>query len=233
MNRTIPAPPPVQAPTTSSGTLGARRRVATRTSTFVGLIAGAALLTGCALPSVANMSPSMRKPASTQPSKTPSPAATPSSSPAATTATADQGDLVHGSLTRKLAAGERNLVVDYWTDADPATLSATTPTVLKVSAHMEDADVLHAVKVSRFLATLDDGTTTTTLSDDRGEFILTPPYSYGTALTLHPGNTAAKSVTLSVQFDLLIETVPGSGAFFRQTVLDNVRIAFPAEGTAS
>jgi hypothetical protein len=29
-----------------------------------------------------------------------------------------------------------------------------------------------------------------------------------------------------VQFDLLVETEPGSGSFFRQTVLDSVRLAF-------
>jgi hypothetical protein len=160
-------------------------------------------------------------------SDNPSTAAVPSTPPA------DRGDLGRGSLTRKLAAGERTLVIDYWTDADPATLTAASPTVIKVSAHIENGDAEHAVKVSRFLATFDDGQALTTMSDDRGEFVLTPPYSYGTALTLRPTNPTAQSVTVSVQFDLLIETAPGSGSYFRQTVLDNVRIAFPTRGAAS
>ena len=145
----------------------------------------------------------------------------------------DRGDLSHGSLTRKLAAGDRTLVIDYWTDADPASLTAAVPSVLKLSAHIEDADGTHAVKVTRFLATLDDGKAIATVSEDRGEFVLTPPYSYGTALTLRPTDPTASAVTLSVEFDLLVETAPGSGAFFRQTVLDNVRIAFPPKGAAS
>jgi hypothetical protein len=136
-------------------------------------------------------------------------------------------------LTRKLSAGERTLVIDYWTDADPASLSASTPTVLQLTAHIENGDKEHAVKVSRFLATSDDGSAPATVSDDRGEFVLTPPFSYGTALTLRPTNVAAPSITVSIHFDLLVETEPGSGAFFRQTVLDNVRIAFPAQGATS
>lgn len=238
-SRTTPAPPLKQA---------RARRASTRSATFVGLVAGAALLTGCAVPHVADMSPNLpERPATTKPAApqansartvTAAPATAAggaSTSAESTIVPNDRGDLYRGSLTHKLAAGDRTLVADYWMDADPAKLSATTPTVINLSAHLADGDTEHTVKVSRFLATEDDGTTTSTLSDDRGEFVVTPPYSYGTALTVQPANPAAASVTLSIQFDLLVETVPGSGAFFRQTVLDTVRIALPAtpRGTQS
>jgi hypothetical protein len=84
------------------------------------------------------------------------------------------------------------------------------------------------VKVTRFAATLDssDGSSVP-LADDQGEFVLTPPYSYTSALAV-PDETAAltnrTSRTIDVRFDLLIETAPGSGAFYRQTVLDTVAL---------
>jgi hypothetical protein len=248
MSRIPPAPSELQAPTETAGSSPRLRRAPARSATFLGLIAGAALLTGCAVPDVASMSPNLPQrhhstaaptaastsaptaattPAPATPAADPADGETTSTENTIVTPARDLGDLYRGSLTHKLAAGDRTLVIDYWTDADPKTLSATVPTIVKLSAHLEDGDTTHAVKVSRFLATADDGTSSATLSDDRGEFVVTTPYSYGTALTVHPANPAATSVTLSIQFDLLVETVPGSGAFFRQTVLDSVRIALP------
>lgn len=52
--------------------------------------------------------------------------------------------------------------------------------------------------------------------------MLTPPYSYTSALALP--KTAESASTLSIRFDLLLETAPGSGAFYRQTVLDTVAL---------
>ena len=62
------------------------------------------------------------------------------------------------------------------------------------------------------------------MAEDRGEFALQPPYSYGTALVLTPSAPVAEQVTLSVQFDLLVETEPGAERYFRQTVLDTVEL---------
>jgi len=38
---------------------------------------------------------------------------------------------------------------------------------------------------------------------------------------------------LSVEFDLLIETAPGSGQFARQTVIDTVHLSFSPEEPAA
>ena len=116
---------------------------------FVSLIAGATLLAGCAVPDVASMSPNLpersrsrrREPSArgcgrrrhrcrpSPPRRSRARPATgrprpwserfPAGSPAVTS--------FRGSLTRKLAAGDRTLVVDYWIDADPATLSRGDP----------------------------------------------------------------------------------------------------------
>jgi hypothetical protein len=201
------------------------------------VIGGSVLLGGCGFPSVGSMSPKLpQNHAAAVDSKTPAQslaASTPSPEPSPTAAAVvvDRGDLAFGSSSRRLPIGNRAVVVDYWSDTDPATLSATVPTVLKFSAHIGDEDHVHAVKVSRFLATADDGNATVTLSEDRGEFVLTPPYSYGTALTIRPTDPSTKIVTVAIQMELLVETAPRSGAYFRQTVVDSIRIALPGNSS--
>jgi hypothetical protein len=135
-------------------------------------------------------------------------------------------------LTRTLDAGSYQLVVNYWTSQDPASWTADLSAVLHLSAHLENDHDKNAVKVSRFVATLDDGTSTATLFDDRGAFAIQPPFSYGGALTIHPVNGKAVAATVAVEFDLLIETAPKSGQFFRQTALDTIHLTFVQNGSA-
>jgi hypothetical protein len=187
----------------------------------VGLTAVAVTtLTGCTLPDV-SMSPGV---------STPEPSATSSSAPrterTATVVVAEPartpGDLDTGSLTHKLPAGDRTVVIDYWTD-EPATewTAADTKTV-QVSAHLEDNANEQTVLVTRFVTTADDGGSRTVVVEDRGEFALTPPFSYGTVLSLQPSGADAELLTLYVQLELLVETEPDSGRYFRQTVLDSL-----------
>jgi hypothetical protein len=129
-----------------------------------------------------------------------------------------------------LPIGNHQLVVNYWTDSSLATEAGGD--VIHLSASLKGADRKHAVKVTRFAATLDSTTgsqvSSVPLADDQGEFVLTPPYSYTTALALpttpatQTAALAASTRTLSIRFDLLVETAPGSGTYFRQTVLDDV-----------
>ena len=215
------------------------------------LAAGTLLVSGCSMPQVANMSKDLSKTttkaaAHTAPKPTATPTATATAAatatptaapstvaPAAAASPVDLGDLAFGTLTRKLNAGNRNLVVTYWTKQNPNAVSATSPMILQLSAHMEGGDPRDAVKVSRFSAVFTDGSRIDTVADDRGEFIITPPFSYGSALTLRPSVDAPSMATLTVEFDLLVETAPGTGTYFRQTVLDNVRIAFRGAGSTS
>jgi hypothetical protein len=218
-----------------SGALGLPRnkrpRWLTGSMALAGLVAGA-LLTGCSTPHFADMSPQVTNKAE---------AAAPKTTSVAKTATIVKpkvrptGDLAKGSLVRKLDAGALSLVVNYWSDQDPATWSADKAVVLRLSAHLERKGVISPtavpVKISRFWVTLDDGTSVATLVDDRGEFVITPPYSYGSALTIRPANKTATSAIMSVEFDLLIETTPTSKAYFRQTVLDTVNLHFVKNGS--
>jgi hypothetical protein len=182
-------------------------------------LTGTMLLSGCSM-DWASMSPGVA------PAKAEQESSRPVSAPVAQVVARTPGDLDSGSATHRLDAGGRSLVVDYWTTQDPAQWTADRGAAVQLSAHLEDSDDRHAVKVSRFNAVLDDGHTRTTLADDRGEFVVTPPYSYGSALTVPALPSSTTEATVAVQFDLLVETEPGSGSFFRQTVLDSVRLAF-------
>ncbi|SES86887.1 hypothetical protein [Geodermatophilus poikilotrophus] len=196
------------------------------------LVLTSVALSGCTLPDV-SMSPDLgAAPASTTaPPRTPEPAAP------ATVAVADPGparpvgDLDTGSTTRTVPAGDRALVVDWWTPEPARQWRAADTKGLQLSAHLEGGDPDLEVLVTRFVATADDGTTRSTVAEDRGEFALQPPYSYGTALVLTPSAADAGQVDLSVQFDLLVETEPGSRRYFRQTVLDSIVLPFLQEET--
>jgi hypothetical protein len=50
-------------------------------------------------------------------------------------------------------------------------------------------------------------------------------------ITLLPSSPRAGAVTLYVQFDLLVETYTGSGQFYRQTVLDTLKLPLLQEAS--
>ncbi|MGY1885253.1 hypothetical protein ACI799_08135 [Blastococcus sp. SYSU DS0753] len=134
------------------------------------------------------------------------------------------GDLDTGSVTHTVAAGDRTVVIDYWTEQDAASWTASDAKTVQLAAHVEGGSTTVTVLVTRFAATTDDGTQRTVAAEDRGEFALTPPFTYATAFTLPDVSATATTVTLFVQFDLLVETTPGSGRYFRQTVLDQLEL---------
>jgi hypothetical protein len=142
---------------------------------------------------------------------------------AAATATRAPGDLDTGSITHSVAAGDSTVVLDYWTTDDATAWTAADVKAIQLSAHIEGGTGA-ATKVTRFVATVDDGTSRTQISEDRGEFVITPPFSYATALSLAPSAKSATSLTVYVQFDLLVETAHGAGTWFRQTVLDTLHL---------
>ncbi|CAB4937023.1 MAG: hypothetical protein F2825_12135 [Actinobacteria bacterium] len=214
------------------------RRTARSRSLLVGaVLAGTAALSACQFPNV-SMSPSLAdrsttaaRTTSASPTAEPTPTAAVEAVQVAepTVAPRPAGELDPGSVTHVVAAGERQLVVDWWTSGSPTTWTAADEKSLQLSAHLEggdDADL--EVLVTRFAAVLDDGTTRTSLADDQGEFALQAPYTYGTALSLPASAEGATSVTVDLQFDLLVETEPGSQRYFRQTVLDSLVLPLTA-----
>ncbi|SDC68660.1 hypothetical protein SAMN05660690_2129 [Geodermatophilus telluris] len=197
------------------------------------LALSAALLAGCQLPDV-SMSPDLT---AREEAAAPSRAATtraavrteaaPATTAAPVTPAAPArpaGDLDTGALTHALPAGDRTVVIDYWTTQQATTWTAGDDKTVQLSAHVEGGDEDTEVLVTRFAVTVDDGTTRALATEDRGEFALMPPYSYSTALTLPGTDSTAGALALEVQFDLLVETEPGSQRWFRQTVLDTLAL---------
>ena len=185
---------------------------------------------------MSNSKPVTKASAAAKPAKSskataaPSASATVAATKAAVTLGVPGGDLSNGSLTRSLDAGSRKLVINYWTDQDPAQWTATRSTVISLAAHIENGDKNHAVLVSDFKATLDDGSGVTTLADDKGAFTLTPPYAYSSAIVVRTPHPGATSATLILEYDLIIQTAPNTMAYFRQTVIDTLHINFAPNG---
>lgn len=208
-----------------------------RTLLVGSVLVSAAALSACQLPDV-SMSPTAAHRATSSAASTTAAdptaavdavqaAATPTPTPTPTVAPRPAGELDPGSVTHVVAAGDRQLVVDWWTTGSPTTWTAADEKTIQLSAHLEGGDDSRLeVLVTRFSAVLDDGTTRTTLSDDQGEFALQAPYTYGTALSLPASAAGTTSATVDLQFDLLVETEPGSGRYFRQTVLDSLVLPF-------
>jgi hypothetical protein len=208
-----------------------RRWVAARLGAVILASTLAAGLAGCSFPNV-SMSPGVSMPrASSTPAATASAAPTGAAEAAArsTGPTRPSGDLDTGTVTHKLTAGARTVVIDYWTDEDAKSWRAADPKTIEVGAHIEGGVAQEAVKVTRFVVTVDDGTDRTVAAEDRGEFMITPPFSYTTALSLLPSPAGVTDLTLYIQFELLVETAPGSQQYFRQTVLDTLSLPMTEE----
>ncbi len=151
------------------------------------LVAAGVALSGCTLPDV-SMSPGLgdASASTTAPPPSPEPEAPATVPVVAPAPTRPAGDLDTGSTTRTVPAGERTLVVDWWTTEQATQWRAADTKGVQLSAHLEGGDADLEVLVTRFVAPADDRTARTTVAEDRGEFALQPPYGYGTALVLTP-----------------------------------------------
>ena len=177
-------------------------------------------LTGCGLVPDVSMSPGV---STHEPTATLSSSSTPRPVPVLVDEPVrPPGELDTGSATHRLSAGDRTVVIVYWTDEASTEWTAEDTKAVQVSAHLEDDASEQAVLVTRFVATADDGSTRAVVTEDRGEFALNPPFSYGTVLSLQPSGADAELITLYVQLELLVETEPDSDRYFRQTVLDSL-----------
>ena len=183
-----------------------------------GLVALTLALAGCAIPDV-SMSPGVVVP---EPEATSAAPRTTQPVTAVQTPVRPPGELDPGTATHVLAAGDRTVVLDYWTDEAATEWTSRDTKAIQVSAHLEDDESEQMVLVTRFVATADDGTSRTVVVEDRGEFALTPPFSYGSVLSVQPSADDVEEVTLYVQLELLVETEPDSERYFRQTVLDTL-----------
>jgi hypothetical protein len=208
---------------------------------MAGVAATATVLSGCSAGHFADMSASKTTTPTAHASATASPTAAPTTSApkVATVAEATKvvatngpagGDLAGGSISHELNAGSHALDINYWTDQDPKTWYADQSTVVQLAAHIANGDKAHAVYVSRFYATMDDGYGVTTLADDSGSFVITPPFSYSSGLIIRSSHPAATGATVIIRYELLVQTQPNAMAFYRQTVIDTFHLNFAPKG---
>lgn len=207
------------------------RRLFSRTA--LGTLALAIILTasGCSIPGLPGPTgaPSVQKaavveaaaPAASAASAAPSTPAAPAWVPAS-------GDLAKGSVTHTLGAASRQLIIDYWLNENPGTLTPQDTPILRLSARLDGTANEEAIQVTRFNATA----LGTVLANDTGNFAIQPPYSYSSGVVV-PANPGAHSTRITFTFDLLTETAPGTGVFSRQTIVDTVTLGYALPGTTS
>jgi hypothetical protein len=214
---------------------------------LVPLILAPALLAGCSWQSLgmSNTSgPSAPRKATTsnhssaKPSSAKQAGSTPAGSSAAARKTATGhvvgGGLANGSATHRLPMGARSMVITYWTTRNVATWTSADAVPVQISASVDGSTREH-VYVTSFGATFAPAGAgaATTLRSDSGRFAISSTYPYGTAVVVPAVSAQTRSAQLQVQLELLVETTPGSGDYFRQTVLDTVPFTYAADSTDS
>ncbi|MBD7994162.1 hypothetical protein H9639_02485 [Arthrobacter sp. Sa2CUA1] len=136
-------------------------------------------------------------------------------------------ELAEGSTSHRLGAASHTLILDYWTNENPADWTPESSPIISVSLKVDGNSAPGAIRVTRFNTRID--ALGVELTNDQGSFALEPPYAYTSGFAL-PSNPGEESTTVLFTIDLLTETAPGSGVFTRQTVLDTLTIGYP--GTA-
>ena len=135
-----------------------------------------------------------------------------------------------GTVSHTVTFGAQVLTIKYYTVGGPA-WDGRAPVPVQFSAHVERSDGRHTLKISTFLSTFSAGSSTTTVGRDQGPFVITPPFSYGGVFTVP--STRAATGTVTNEFTLLVETAPKSGQFFRDTVIDTLKLDFAAQASAT
>lgn len=185
-------------------------------------VASALTLTGCSIPGLPGPTgaPSVEQAAALTPASEAQPAQI---SPAAPAVATISGEMIKGSVSHKLGAAGNQLVIDYWTAENPATWTAQSSPIIRLSASVAGSAEKNAIKVTRFNARID--ATDTTLANDTGDFAVDAPHSYSSSIVV-PGSTPEAGTRVIFTFDLLTETAPGSGIFTRQTVMDTLTLTY-------
>jgi hypothetical protein len=201
----------------------------------------AALLTGCSWQSLGMSRPtesaatSHPAPASATPKASTPAGSKPTTTPttASTTVRHVGGGLSGGSTVHRVAVGSRSLVITYWTTRNVSTWTSSQTAPVQISARINGSD-RERVYVTGFRATFAPaGGAARTLDTDTGRFVISARYSYAGAVVVPAMSSHTSSAQLQVQFDLLVETTPGSGQYYRQTAIDSVPFTYSTAGNPS
>ncbi len=146
-------------------------------------------------------------------------------------------DLETGSTKRTLQAGDIKLDVTYYSTLDMGQWYATADKPLSLTATADlGTDQGQAVYLSKV-------TISTTVQGPKGAlgpapsqtdqpgvapgYFVKTPYSYGQTFVIPPVDKTATSVTLSIVYDLLLQTTPTSSSYAKQTASDTITVTLP------
>ncbi|MGV8880766.1 MAG: hypothetical protein ACOH19_01300 [Rhodoglobus sp.] len=148
-------------------------------------------------------------------------------------------ELATGSTQHDLTAGDISLTVDYFStlSMDQWTASANKPLSLSFSAALgtDDGQKVYLSEVSMVAAVTgpDGPLPAPTAIVDRATinpgYLVKAPYSYSQTFILPELDPEASSVTLTLKYELLLQTTPTSAEFAKQTAADSLTIAIAPE----
>ena len=108
--------------------------------------------------------------------------------------------------------------------------SFMTIVVTQITSNTAAIGIMVPITISTFQVIQDDGTKRVTAATDNGRFDVTPPYPYNTVVTLPAATTGATTLALTIRLDLLVETAPKSGSYYRSTALDTLTLPLLTNG---
>ena len=193
------------------------------------------LLIGCGPPpwevAQQSASPSVPPSVTATPTAKPKPTATPTAAPVEPV----QNDLARGSLKRTLTAGNTELTIKYWSTLDMGrwTAGASKPLSMSASAQFTD-DSEQDIYLSEAQVAIDavDSAGKSQAVDpivDKADvspgYLITAPTSYGQVFTIPAVPPNSRSLTLTITYQLLVQTAPDVKSYSRQAAVDIVEIA--------
>lgn len=205
-------------------------RFVTRVSAVAILIASSLALAGCSTPpwELNTASPT----GIVSESAAPSIEATPTPAPSVSVFS---NDLSAGSTIRTLQAGAATLTVQYWSTLNMGkwTADVNKPLTVKVSASLanDEGQSIYLSRVSALISVTGvSGTVGEPLKvDDTSTispgYLIKSPYSYEETLMIPYLDPAARQITISISFDVLIQSTPTSTDFAKQAASDTLQIA--------
>ena len=144
-------------------------------------------------------------------------------------------ELATGSAQHQLAAGNIGLTVDYWStlSMDKWTADANKPLNFSMVANLTDdggqgvflSQVTLVAAVSGPDGALPAPAPITDRTTVNPGYRVKTPYSYSQTFILPALDPAATSVSLSINYELLLQTTPTSSEYAKQTANDTVTIA--------
>lgn len=145
-------------------------------------------------------------------------------------------DLATGSTQRQLQAGDIELTIDYWSTLDMGDwlASANKPLSFSMSASLgtDTGQRVYLSKVTIVTSVAGPGGSalpapanlTDQASVSPGYFVK-EPYSYSQTFVLPALDSEARSITLSITYELLLQTTPQSSEYAKQTAADTITIS--------